>query len=267
MIGDAALAAEMDRRLGAGPRSRRCPRRPTPAPLEDALATATHVLYAPSASDGADLGYDLFETGRAVASALHDARQPPTAVPADPQRPAGHRGRPGQPRARGAVGPGPHAGARAPRDLGRGHRRRRIGAAPWSPRAGYSPKPTAATARTSWSTGRVRAGWPGSCTRCRRRRRRARTTLDPDGAHLVIGATGNIGPRLIEQLAAMGARTVVAVSRNPGSRLDELTARLAATGTTVVTVAADATDEARCARCSTGSAPTSRRWRASTSRR
>ena len=62
----------------------------------------------------------------------------------------------------------------------------------------------------------------------------ASETLDPDGGHLVIGATGNIGPHLIEQLAAMGARTVVAVSRNPGSRLDELTARLAATGMTLV---------------------------------
>ena len=70
------------------------------------------------------------------------------------------------------------------------------------------------------------------------------TTLDPDGSHLVVGATGNIGPGLIEQLAAMGAKPVVAVSRNPGDRLAELTARLAATGTTVVTAAADAADEA-----------------------
>ena len=52
--------------------------------------------------------------------------------------------------------------------------------------------------------------------------------LNPDVAHLVIGATGNIGPRLIEELARMGAKTVVAVSRNPGGRLDALTARLAA---------------------------------------
>lgn len=69
------------------------------------------------------------------------------------------------------------------------------------------------------------------------------TRLNPDKAHLVIGATGNIGPRLIEELAAMGAKTVVAVSRNPGGRLDDLIARLAATGTTVVTTAADAADE------------------------
>ncbi|MBV9580046.1 MAG: SDR family NAD(P)-dependent oxidoreductase, partial [Chloroflexi bacterium] len=66
--------------------------------------------------------------------------------------------------------------------------------------------------------------------------------LDKDGSHLVIGATGNIGPHLVRQLATMGAGTIVAVSRTPGSRLDELAASLAATGTTVVTVAADAAD-------------------------
>jgi phthiocerol/phenolphthiocerol synthesis type-I polyketide synthase B len=64
--------------------------------------------------------------------------------------------------------------------------------------------------------------------------------LDKDSSYLVIGATGNIGPHLIGQLAAAGAGTVVAVSRNPGSRLDEVAAGL--TGTTLVTVAADAAD-------------------------
>jgi len=67
--------------------------------------------------------------------------------------------------------------------------------------------------------------------------------LDKDSSYLVIGATGNIGPHLIRQLADTGAGTVVAVSRNPGSRLDELAAGLSATGTTLVTVAADAADE------------------------
>jgi phthiocerol/phenolphthiocerol synthesis type-I polyketide synthase B len=67
--------------------------------------------------------------------------------------------------------------------------------------------------------------------------------LDEDSSYLVIGATGNIGPHLIRQLADTGAGTVVAVSRNPGSRLDELAASLSATGTTLVTAAADAADE------------------------
>ena len=67
--------------------------------------------------------------------------------------------------------------------------------------------------------------------------------LSKDGAYLVIGATGNIGPHLIQQLADSGAGTVVAVSRNPGSKLDELAARLAPVGTTLVTAAADSADE------------------------
>jgi len=65
-----------------------------------------------------------------------------------------------------------------------------------------------------------------------------------DTSHLVIGATGHIGPHLIQQLAEMGAGTIVAVSRNPGDRLDELAKRLSSTGTTLISVAADVTDSA-----------------------
>ncbi|SOJ54348.1 Phthiocerol/phenolphthiocerol synthesis polyketide synthase type I PpsB [Mycobacterium simulans] len=72
----------------------------------------------------------------------------------------------------------------------------------------------------------------------------APVALDPDASQLVIGATGNIGPHLLRQLAQMGAKTIVAVSRNPGDRLRELTETLAAAGTDLVTVAADAADEA-----------------------
>ena len=68
--------------------------------------------------------------------------------------------------------------------------------------------------------------------------------LDKDCSHLVVGATGNIGPHLIQQLADMGAGTVVAVSRNPNSRLDALAESLAGQGTKLVWVAADAADEA-----------------------
>ncbi|WP_373143296.1 beta-ketoacyl reductase, partial [Mycobacterium marinum] len=72
----------------------------------------------------------------------------------------------------------------------------------------------------------------------------APVTLDPNSSQLVIGATGNIGPYLIRQLAQMGAKTVVAVSRNPGQRLQELAESLAAEGANLVIEAADATDEA-----------------------
>ena len=69
-------------------------------------------------------------------------------------------------------------------------------------------------------------------------------TLDADASQLVIGATGNIGPHLVSQLARMGAKTIVAVSRNPGQRLQDLAESLAAEGIDLVVVAADATDEA-----------------------
>jgi phthiocerol/phenolphthiocerol synthesis type-I polyketide synthase B len=69
-------------------------------------------------------------------------------------------------------------------------------------------------------------------------------TLSDDTSQLVIGATGNIGPHLIRQLAQMGAKTIVTVSRNPGTQLAELAETLDATGTNLVPVAADATDPA-----------------------
>ncbi|CKN07605.1 phenolpthiocerol synthesis type-I polyketide synthase PPSB [Mycobacterium tuberculosis] len=68
-------------------------------------------------------------------------------------------------------------------------------------------------------------------------------TLNAAASQLVIGATGNIGPHLIRQLARMGAKTIVAMARKPGA-LDELTQCLAATGTDLIAVAADATDPA-----------------------
>ncbi len=65
--------------------------------------------------------------------------------------------------------------------------------------------------------------------------------LGGDTSQLVIGATGNIGPHLIRQLARMGATTIVAVARKPGA-LQPLADELRTTGTDLVEVAADATD-------------------------
>lgn len=70
------------------------------------------------------------------------------------------------------------------------------------------------------------------------------TRLESGTSHLVIGATGNVGPHLIRQLADMGASTIVAVSRRGGRQLTELAGELAAGGTTLVEAAADAADEA-----------------------
>ena len=68
--------------------------------------------------------------------------------------------------------------------------------------------------------------------------------LSADSSHLVIGATGHLGPHIIRQLVEMGAGTVVAVSRNPGDGLKNLAAQLEASGARLVTVAADATSAA-----------------------
>ncbi|MGD9619481.1 MAG: SDR family NAD(P)-dependent oxidoreductase [Mycolicibacterium sp.] len=69
------------------------------------------------------------------------------------------------------------------------------------------------------------------------------TRLESGTSHLVVGATGNVGPYLIRQLAEMGATSVVAVSRR-GNGLADLASELAAEGTMLVEIAADAADEA-----------------------
>ena len=65
---------------------------------------------------------------------------------------------------------------------------------------------------------------------------------DADTSQLVIGATGNIGPHLIRQLSAMGAKTIVAVSRSATPRCKDLARELSSCGTNLIEVAADATD-------------------------
>ena len=70
------------------------------------------------------------------------------------------------------------------------------------------------------------------------------TRLEGDTSHLVVGATGNVGPYLVRQLAEMGAATIVAVSRRGGAQSADLASELASGGTKLIEVAADATDEA-----------------------
>ncbi|WP_137149073.1 type I polyketide synthase [Mycolicibacterium sp. CR10] len=243
VIGDAAVAAAMDRRLGAASVVATLPATADTGALEDALSTATHVLYAPSASDGADLGYGLFETGRAVASCAARRPQPPTVFLLT---------RNAQPVTEGDRANPAHAVL-----WGLGRTLALEHPEIWGAviDVDESVPPVVAVhcvlAEAHSGDGEDQLVYRAGARRVARlvhalppAAAPGAETLDVDGAHLVIGATGNIGPRLIEQLATMGARTVVAVSRNPGSRLDELTSQLAATGTTVVTVAADAADEA-----------------------
>ncbi|MDG4666920.1 type I polyketide synthase [Mycobacterium sp. 236(2023)] len=203
------------------------------------LATATHVLYAPSETD--ELGYAVFEKGREVALATAARDVPPklylltrNAQPIS----EGDRANPAQ-----AVlwGLGRTLALEHPEIWGGvidvDESVPAVVAARWvraEALAGDGEDQVVYRGGTRRVARLVHSLPPAPVTEA----------LDPDGAHLVIGATGNIGPGLIEQLASMGARTVVAVSRNPGSRLDDLTARLAASGTTVVTAAADAADAA-----------------------
>ncbi|ANI40101.1 putative beta-ketoacyl synthase [Mycolicibacterium vaccae 95051] len=229
VVGDDALAAAMGRLLGSE------------VATGDGtdLAGATHVLYAPAGGD--ELGYDIFETGRTIATAAASREQPPTVFlltrNAQPVS-EGDRANPAQ-----AVlwGLGRTLALEHPEI--------------WGAVVDTDESVPAAVA-ARWLLAEAHAGDGEDQVVYRAGTRRVARlvhalppapdgadSLDPDGAHLVVGATGNIGPGLIEQLAAMGARTVVAVSRNPGTRLDALTARLAASGTTLVTAAADAADE------------------------
>ena len=147
---------------------------------------------------------------------------PPRLFLADPQRPAGHRGRPRQPGACRAVGSGPHARPRTSRDLGRRHRRRRIGACRVGRamgagrsttagdgedqvvyRAGARHVPRLVMRLTPPGAGIGRARIRDSSSPGHRRHRQHRSASDPAARR-------------------MGAGTVVAVSRNPGARLDEL---------------------------------------------
>ncbi|MEU1284230.1 type I polyketide synthase [Kitasatospora sp. NPDC005856] len=66
--------------------------------------------------------------------------------------------------------------------------------------------------------------------------------LDPDGSHLLIGASGLLGPRIAERLVALGARHLVLASRRGPA--PELAERLRAAGAEVVTVALDVSDAA-----------------------
>ncbi|MGE2835898.1 SDR family NAD(P)-dependent oxidoreductase [Mycobacterium sp. SMC-4] len=245
VIGDGDVAVQMGRVLGDGSTVTSLPAVDA-ATLPTQLADATHVLYAPRPGDGDELGYDLFETGRLIASAA-------AATPAHPTLFLLTRN--AQP-----VAEGDRANAAQAVLWGLGRTLALEHPEIWGAVLDVDESvPAVLAARWVLAEAHVGDGEDQLVYRAGVRRvARLRhglpsavagagpvsQTLDPDKAHLVIGATGNIGPQLIEQLAAMGARTVVAVSRNPGSRLDDLTERMAAAGTTVVTAAADASDEA-----------------------
>jgi phthiocerol/phenolphthiocerol synthesis type-I polyketide synthase B len=248
VIADSELGAELGHVLGAGSD---VTVRPTSLLAQDSqvesiiesLAGATHVLYAPQArSDYFDpeAGYALFNAARKLTAAVTDMGMGPrlflltrNAQPVD----EGDRANPGH-----AVlwGLGRTLALEHPEIWGG------IVDVDESVPAGLAARYVADEAHGGDGEDQVvyRAGIR-RVPRLQGRQLPASSpaALDKDSSYLVIGATGNIGPYLIRQLATAGAGTVVAVSRNPGSRLDEMAAALSATGTTLVTVAGDAADE------------------------
>lgn len=214
-----------------------------PEALSAALTGATHVLYAPTVS--ADLSaapaYDTFNAGRRLAAALLDRSESPTLfLLTRNAQPVGEGDR-AHPAHAVLWGLGRTLALEHPEIWGRvvdvdesvpaslvaGYLHAEAGAADTEDQIVYR----AGVRRVP----RLRKGRPSGAA--------APVEFDTDSCHLVIGASGNIGPQLVRQLAANGARTIVAVSRRPGTRLDELAAELSSAGTTLVTVAADAADE------------------------
>jgi phthiocerol/phenolphthiocerol synthesis type-I polyketide synthase B len=214
-----------------------------PTAITDALAGVTHVLYAPDAAGGHfdfEAGYALFNAARRLTAAVADM----------------------------GVAPRLYLLSRNAQPVGEGDRANPSHAVLWGlgrTLALEHPEfwagvidvdesvPDGLVARYVVDEARATDGEDQVVYRAGQRRvprlqggyppATAPAALDKDHSYLVIGATGNIGPHLIRQLAESGAGTVVAVSRNPGSKLDELAASLSSTGTTLVTAAADAADE------------------------
>ncbi|WP_163722074.1 type I polyketide synthase [Mycolicibacterium duvalii] len=236
VIGDAALGDEFTRVLGDSVSVLTGDADALPAGLAD----ASHVLYAPGPTTPDDLGYAVFATARSLVTTAARRDDPPkvyfltrNAQPVE----LGDRANPAH-----AVlwGLGRTLALEHPEVWG--------GVVDVDESVPVELATRWLLAEADAGTGEDQVVYRAGVRRVARLQPGAplRTDgrLDRDGAHLVVGATGKIGPALIEQLAAMGAGTVVAVSRNPGSRLDELAERLSADGTTLVTVAADASDEA-----------------------
>lgn len=245
VIGDEGVAAE----LGAKPGGTVTTLAATalaadadPAALKAALAAAGHVLYAPTAA-AADLGatpaYDTFNAARRLVAAMADAERPAKLFLLTRNAQPISEGDRANPSHAVLWGLGRTLALEHPEIWGRVVDVDE--SVPAALVAGY----LSAEAGSADTEDQIvyRAGVRRVPRLVGNRPTGAATPVEfePDSCHLVIGATGNIGPQLVRRLAASGAKTIVAVSRRPGSRLDELAAELP--GATLVTVAADAADE------------------------
>jgi phthiocerol/phenolphthiocerol synthesis type-I polyketide synthase B len=248
VVADDGFAAEIGRVLGDDSRvtvlAPSALENPDGEALKTALAGASHVLYAPHASSvfvDVEAGYRLFNSARTLALALtvSAASAPRLILLTRNAQPIaqGDRANPahavlwGLGRTLALEHPEIWGGvidvdASVPTELAAGYVVAEAHGAEGEDQVVYH-----AGAR---HVPRLQRGVPPANT----------VDLDTDRSYLVVGATGGLGPQLIQQLADRGAGTIVALSRNPAGRLDDLTSKLADNGTTLVTVAADAADEA-----------------------
>ena len=243
VIGDAELAAQIGRLEGVDANIAVLAEDADEAELANALVEAEFVLYAPGCAGSLEAagGYRLFNTARKLSVALSRMATPPKLFMLT---------RNAQP-----VGAGDRANPTHAVLWGLGRTLALEHPEIWGAVIDVDesvPAPLAARYvidETRSTAGEDQIVYHAGTRRVARLRPHAATAgassdgLDKDSSHLVVGATGNIGPHLIQQLADMGAGTVVAVSRNPGTRLQALADSLAAQGTTLVTVSADAADE------------------------
>ncbi|WP_156746835.1 beta-ketoacyl reductase, partial [Mycobacterium sp. E2733] len=213
------------------------------AALADALGGVSHVCYAPTAApaffDGAP-GYTLFNAGRNLSAAMAATASPPKLFILTRNAQPLSEGDRANPAHAALWGLGRTLALEHPEIWGG------VIDVDESVPAGLATRYVLTEAHSGDDEDQVvyRAG-VRHVPRLRRRTPPSVSTVELGNgvSHLVIGATGKIGPLLIQQLADMGAATIVAVSRDPGSRLDELAETLSAKGANLVTVAADASDE------------------------
>jgi len=210
--------------------------------LTAALSTAGCVLYAPTVAGGIDVasGYRLFNGGRRLAAALSAMTSPPRLFVLTRNAQPVAQGDPANPAHAVLWGLGRTLALEHPEIWG--------GIVDLDESVPAALSAQYLLGEASANDGEDQVVYRGSVRHVPRLQRRnpppnSVCALGADTSHLVIGATGNIGPHLIRQLAEMGAATIVAVSRNPGPRLHGLADRLALTGTTLIEVAADAADE------------------------
>ncbi len=244
VIGDGELAAQIGRLEGEDARVAVLAEDSAHDALANALAAADHVLYAPdrSISLEAAQGYRLFKAGRRISVAMAAMATPPKLFMLTRNAQPVSEGDRANPTHAVLWGLGRTLALEHPQIWGA------VVDVDESVPAQLGARYVVDEAHSD--TGEDQVVYRAGVRRVARLQRPSTLPaasvegLDKDSSYLVVGATGNIGPHLIQQLADMGAATVVAVSRNPGSRLQALGESLAAKGTTLVPVAADASDEA-----------------------